>query len=76
MVRLMASNELIAELGQLDDLVELYDRSGKRIATISRRQRHRRQRLTPSLGRCSPMKTSQQLVLKWVDLRREKFLMG
>ena len=34
MVRLMASNELIAELGPLHDLVEVYDRSGNRIATI------------------------------------------
>lgn len=34
MVRLMASDALIAELGPLDDLVELYDRVGNRIATI------------------------------------------
>lgn len=34
MVRLMASDELIAELGPLHDLVEVYDRSGNRIATI------------------------------------------
>ena len=34
MVRVMASDQLLAELGQLNDVVELFDRVGNRIATI------------------------------------------
>lgn len=34
MVRVTASDEMIEELGQLNDLVELYDRRGNRIGTI------------------------------------------